>query len=181
MTVSEIMREVEKHPARHCVLTGGEPMVAKDIHALAAALRKAGKHITIETAGTVPPGGIACDLASLSPKLKNSAPGERATKAWQERHEKLRLQPGVIREWMGKYPFQLKFVVMSEADIVEIQSLLSEIGSAIPPEKVLLMSEGVTTEALRAREPTVLEICKKHGYRYCDRLHIALFGQTRGT
>ena len=36
---------------------------------LAADLRAAGKHITIETAGTVPPSGIDCDLASLSPKL----------------------------------------------------------------------------------------------------------------
>ena len=51
-----------------------EPLVAKDIHALAKELKALGYHITIETAATVKPEGIACDLASLSPKLLNSAP-----------------------------------------------------------------------------------------------------------
>src|SRR5580700_4281475 len=50
-SVEEIVEEVGKYPARHVVLTGGEPMVAKGIHTLAAALREKGKHITIETAG----------------------------------------------------------------------------------------------------------------------------------
>src|ERR1700691_2993689 len=31
MSVAEILRRVEEFPARHVVLTGGEPMVAKDI------------------------------------------------------------------------------------------------------------------------------------------------------
>src|SRR6266481_5026691 len=74
MSLAAILAEVDSHPAQHCVLTGGEPMIAKDIHELAAALRGRGKHITIETAATVPPDDIACDLASLSPKLSNSAP-----------------------------------------------------------------------------------------------------------
>ena len=54
-----------------------EPMIAPGIHELAAALKKAGYHLTIETAATVAPDGIACDLASLSPKLRNSAPDAR--------------------------------------------------------------------------------------------------------
>jgi 7-carboxy-7-deazaguanine synthase len=49
-------------------------MVARGIHSLAEQLRALGKHITIETAGTIPPAGIACDLASISPKLANSTP-----------------------------------------------------------------------------------------------------------
>ena len=74
MSIDRILAEVEKHPAAHVVLTGGEPMVARGIHELAASLRRLGKHITIETAGTVAPGGIACDLASISPKLAYSTP-----------------------------------------------------------------------------------------------------------
>ena len=42
--------------------------------ALAAAVKASGRHLTIETAATIEPAGIACDLASLSPKLLNSAP-----------------------------------------------------------------------------------------------------------
>jgi 7-carboxy-7-deazaguanine synthase len=180
-SLGEIMGEVEKFPARHVVLTGGEPMAAKGIRELAAALREKGKHITIETAATIAPGGIACDLASLSPKLRNSAPDAELFGAWRERHEKLRRQPEVVREWIENYPFQLKFVVAGAGDIKEIQLLLREWGGKIPPEKVLLMPEGTTIEALRAREPALVELCRHHGYRYCHRLQIELFGNTRGT
>src|SRR5438067_9132328 len=56
MSVDAILDRVLGYPAaRHCVLTGGEPMLAKGIHELAAKLRELGKHITIETAGTLPP------------------------------------------------------------------------------------------------------------------------------
>ncbi len=181
MSVAEILAEVERYPARHIVLTGGEPMVAKDMPALAVALRERGKHITIETAATVLPEGIACDLASLSPKLKNSAPDAGLFPAERARHEKLRWRPEVVRAWVENYNFQLKFVVAGEGDIAEIQLLLRELGGKIPPEKVLLMPEGITIEALRAREPMLVAMCKRHGYRYCHRLHIELFGHTRGT
>jgi 7-carboxy-7-deazaguanine synthase len=181
MSVADIVCAVEKFPAWHVVLTGGEPMIAKDIHALAGALREQRKHITIETAATIAPGGIACDLASLSPKLKNSAPDDRLSAARREKHEKLRQQPEIVRAWIESYPFQLKFVVASAADVEEIQLLLRAVGGNIPPEKILLMPEGVTTEALRSREKMLVELCKKNGYRYCPRLHIELFGNTRGT
>ena len=44
MSVDQILEEVKKHPARHCVLTGGEPMITRGIHELAQALRHAGYH-----------------------------------------------------------------------------------------------------------------------------------------
>src|SRR5262249_44631393 len=74
-TVDRIFEEVRSHPARHVVVTGGEPMIAPEIVALTQRLRDAGLHITIETAGTVfrP---VACDLMSISPKLANSTPGD---------------------------------------------------------------------------------------------------------
>lgn len=181
MAIAEIVAEVEKHPTKHVVLTGGEPMIAKGIRELAAELKKLGKHITIETAATIAPEGIACDLASLSPKLKNSTPDVKLFGAWGGKHEKLRWQPNVVREWVAKYPFQLKFVVAKEADVAEIQKMLGELGEAISAEKILLMPEGVTIEALRAREPWLKAICLVHGYRYCHRLQIELFGNKRGT
>ena len=181
MSLSEILAKVDPYPARHCVLTGGEPMVAKGIHNLAEALRQRGKHITIETAATISPEGIACDLASLSPKLSNSAPDGRLPDTWSQRHEQLRRQPEVIQQWVDSYPYQLKFVVTSAADIEEIQSLLRDLNRNIPASKILLMPEGTSSEAIRGRDETLLEICKRYGYRYCNRLHIELFGHTRGT
>src|SRR5581483_9867014 len=52
LTLSQILAEAAAHPARHVVITGGEPMIAPEIIALTGSLRARGLHITIETAGT---------------------------------------------------------------------------------------------------------------------------------
>jgi len=67
MPLDDILGKVKEHPSNHCVMTGGEPMIAKEIGDLCEKLRKMGKHLTIETAGTISPENIACDLASISP------------------------------------------------------------------------------------------------------------------
>jgi 7-carboxy-7-deazaguanine synthase len=182
MTVESVLERVIAYSCTHVVLTGGEPMIAKGIHDLATRLKTAGKHITIETAGTIAPDAIACDLASLSPKLGNSTPSvELAGAAWVERHEKNRLQPETLRQWVDSYPFQLKFVVSEMSQLVEIKKLLVSLDRPIPPCKALLMPEGVTLEALGSRRDWLVDACKEHGFRFCQRLHIDLFGNTRGT
>ncbi|HTL68619.1 MAG TPA: 7-carboxy-7-deazaguanine synthase QueE [Lacunisphaera sp.] len=181
MTVDEILAAAAAFPSRHVVLTGGEPMIAPEIHELAARLRGAGYHITIETAATVPPRGIACDLASLSPKLAHSAPDGRLDDGWRRRHEKLRWQPGVVAQWLAQPDYQLKFVVSAAGDVDEIERMLQETGGAVPRAKVLLMPEGVTVEDLRARAGWLAELCRERGYRYAPRLHIELYGHRRGT
>jgi len=99
-TEAQILAAIESHPvARHVVLTGGEPMIAKDVGALARAIKETGRHLTIETAATVAPSGIACDLASLSPKLLNSAPDPVEHAAWRKKHEATRWQPEIVRAW----------------------------------------------------------------------------------
>ena len=49
-------------------------MIAKDIREVASGLRDLGYHITIETAATVPPEGIACDLACLPEECAHALP-----------------------------------------------------------------------------------------------------------
>lgn len=181
IALDTVVKQVLNHSSRHVVLTGGEPMMARDIHRLADRLREAGRHITIETAATIEPGGIACDLASLSPKLANSQPDQRASTEWRRRHESLRLQPDIIRQWVDHYPYQLKFVVTAESDLTEIEDLIRQIDRPIPAANILLMPEGVDTQTLKAREGWLAEVCLKRGYRYCPRLHIALYGNVRGT
>ena len=181
MTVEEILAVVQSYPARHVVLTGGEPMLAKDIRALAAELKKLGYHITIETAATLAPDDIACDLASLSPKLKNSTPDSRLDETWRKKHEALRWQPAVVRQWLTHYCYQLKFVVSQTEDVIEIETMLGQLALEIPRAKILLMPEGVTVEALRARAGWLGELCKQRGYRYASRLHVELYGNKRGT
>jgi len=181
MSVAEIVATVRSHAAaRHVVLTGGEPMLAKELPALASALKREGYHLTIETAATITPDGIACDLASLSPKLSNSTPDARIDGTWRHKHEQTRWQPEVVRTWIETYDFQLKFVVANETDIAEIEAMLSAL-PPVPPHRVLLMPEGTDMEKLRSRAAWLPELCKARGYRYAHRLHVELFGNIRGT
>jgi 7-carboxy-7-deazaguanine synthase len=180
MSIEEILKKISRWDCNHIVLTGGEPMIAPALPDLAETLKKQGKHITIETAGTIVPNGIPCDLASLSPKLSNSTPSLERDPAWAKKHEATRLQPEVISEWIIKYPFQLKFVVSSENDLAEIKSLLLKLPK-ISADRVLLMPEGVDTQTLASRSSWLVDICKREGFRFCPRLHIDLFGHKRGT
>lgn len=182
LTVEQLLAELEEHPlTRHVVLTGGEPMIAKDVRILAAALRATGRHLTIETAATVAPDGIGCDLASLSPKLLNSAPDPLAHASWRKRHEATRWQPEVVRAWIDAYPFQFKFVVARPEDVEELEHMLAALRRDIPRHQVLLMPEATTLERMRERSAWLGEVCKARGYRYAHRLHIELYGHRRGT
>jgi 7-carboxy-7-deazaguanine synthase len=180
--VEQIVAEVQSHSAaRHVVLTGGEPMIAKEIRALANELKMLGYHVTIETAATVAPDGIACDLASLSPKLLNSAPDAVEHATWRKKHEATRWQPDVVRAWIDAYPYQFKFVIARPEDVEELEHMLAALKRDIPRHKVLLMPEAISLEKMRDRAAWLGELCKERGYRYAHRLHIELYGNKRGT
>lgn len=183
MSVDEIVYEVKKYTtARHVVLTGGEPMIAPGIHDLSSALKGAGYHITIETAGTISPSGIDCDLASLSPKLSNSTPVPGSIDAvWIERHNETRHQPEVLSEWITRYNYQFKFVIGAEADLSETLAIMRLGFPDVPHWKVQLMPEGIDSTSIAKHRSMLIDFCKESGYRFCDRLHIHLFGNTRGT
>lgn len=179
MTVEEIVAACRLCDSRHAVITGGEPMIAPDISDLAAALKSDGFHITIETAATVF-ADVACDLASLSPKLANSTPHDREGGRFADIHERMRINVPVIQQWIDRYEYQLKFVIERESDLAEIDALLMQL-RGVRPENVMLMPEGVDAKALRARGPAVAEMCVRRGFRFCPRLHIELYGNVRGT
>ena len=174
LELDQILDEVAAHPARHVVVTGGEPMIAPDIVALTGRLRARGMHITIETAGTVF-APVACDLMSISPKLANSTPDDAR---WGRQHERLRIQPGVLAELMARYEYQLKFVIARPGDLDEVRSLVGSLGAE--RERVILMAEGTEVEQLRERGLWLAEICKQEGYRFSPRLHVDLWGARRG-
>lgn len=168
---------------RHAVVTGGEPMVFAGVAGLCAGLRAAGMHVTIETAGTVRR-AVACDLMSLSPKLANSTPEEGDPRdpggVWRARHEARRLDLGALRGLLEDHPErQLKFVVASPADLPEIEGLVGSLGGVAPGE-VLLMPEGVAAAPAGAHE-WIVRACVERGWRFCPRVHIAVFGNRRGT
>jgi 7-carboxy-7-deazaguanine synthase len=179
LSVAEVLDRLSVYPTKHVVVTGGEPMLLPEIADLCSGLRGRGYHITIETAATVfrP---VECDLASLSPKLSNSTPWQREGGRWAARHDRLRLRPDVIRAFMERGDYQLKFVIDRLPDVDEVFALLAELPGA-DRDRVLLMPQGVTRAELTERGPWLADVCKEHGFRYCPRLHIELYGNRRGT
>ena len=182
MAVAEIVEKVCAFDCRHVVLTGGEPMMFPELPELGAELRRRGMHITVESAGTLWQ-NMDMDLASISPKLANSTPWDREGGRFAKAHEARRINLKVLQQFAHSphcLDRQWKFVVQDPADLGAIQSLLQTIGIT-DPASVLLMPEGVTAEVLATRSPWLADLCKQQGYRFCPRLQIALYGNTRGT
>lgn len=178
-SVKRILMEAHRYPARHVVITGGEPLLAPQIEELTAELKRDGAHITVETAATIfKP--VRCDLVSLSPKLANSTPWKRARGKFAGMHEERRLNLDVIEKYLAAYDYQLKFVVERRADFPEIRSLLGKL-KRVDPDRVLVMAQGKTKQALRLKHRWIAPLCKEYGYGFTPRLHIELFGNRRGT
>jgi 7-carboxy-7-deazaguanine synthase len=176
-SIEEIAGEVRRFKARHVVVTGGEPMIAEGMVELTQRLKELALHITVETAGTVHK-DVACDLMSISPKLVNSTPRDRDGGRWAAQHDRLRYQPDVLRKLTRQFEYQLKFVVTSPEDLVEIEAILEEIHA--DRERVVLMAEGTDAGTIRERALWIAEICKAEGFRYSPRLHIDVWGNRRG-
>lgn len=152
------------------VVTGGEPLLQGAALARLLALLP-GMHVEIETNGTVAPHPELDPLVhqfNVSPKLSHS--GNAAD---------LALIPERLAAWAANPRAWFKFVVASPEDLAEVRALAATY--AIDPAHLFVMPEGtrpaVLTERLRWLAPLVLA----EGWRLTDRLHIHLYGDTRGT
>lgn len=177
-TVDELVAAVPP-AARHVVVTGGEPLLWGNLGMLTERLRGQGLHVTIETAGTLFQ-SVACDLMSISPKLANSDPGPDRPPAVRADHRRRRLDVAVLRRLLATYQCQLKFVIGEPADVDEVEELLRDL-PPLAPTAVLLMPLGVVRAEIDVRAGWLAELCKARGYRYTPRLHIDLYGDSRGT
>jgi len=173
--VADLLSQALASGVRHVVVTGGEPLLQREIGALTRGLHEARLHVTVETAGTVDP-EFHCDLLSVSPKTANSDPPGSI----HDRHRRLRGDRGPLRRLLRRFPdHQLKFVVDDADDLPEVLQLVESIGGA-DPARVLLMAQGRTAEEVALRAPAVSALCLEHGFRYTPRLHLDLFGGGRG-
>ncbi len=173
--VADLVGEAHRSGVRHVVVTGGEPLLQREIGVLTRALAGEGFHITVETAGTIAP-DFVCDLLSVSPKTANSDPEGR----WRERHRRLRSDVGPLRTLIERFPeSQLKFVVGERGDLCDIRQLLEKLPT-VDAGRVLLMPEGRTPAEVARTAAIVAALCLEHGFRYTPRLHLDLFGGRRG-
>jgi 7-carboxy-7-deazaguanine synthase len=170
LTVLETARRIDRLEPRRLVITGGEPLLqAGPLAELAALLPE--HTIEVETNGTVePPARLDAyiDQYNVSPKLSHS--GNPAT---------LALPPVRLSQWAQEPRAFFKFVISERSDLAEVLELQSTY--RIPAERIFLMPEGTDSETLRHRAEWLEPLCSKHGFWLSDRLHIHLYGDTRGT
>jgi 7-carboxy-7-deazaguanine synthase len=176
-SVDSLIEETTTFNCEHVVITGGEPMLVKDVAVLATRLKDDGKHITIETAGTIDL-NVPADLMSISPKRANSTPNSEM--GWAERHDARRHRPDVINRLTTDYDYQLKFVVDRPEDIEDVAEYLEEFPH-IDPGKVYLMPQAIDREPHAEKCGWLGEAATARGWQLCRRLHIELFGNKRGT
>jgi len=101
MSREEILREVERHPCRFVLLTGGEPLLQEDLGELARELLARGWEVAVETHGQLPLDGLPREVVRIA-DVKTPGSGEPATDlGWLRR-----LEPHD----------EVKFVVTSEED-----------------------------------------------------------------
>lgn len=155
---------------KRLVITGGEPLLQ------ASALAEMLEHlpdisVEIETNGTVAAPArldIRVDQYNVSPKLSHS--GNAAEMA-------------LIAERLDAYAADprafFKFVIAAPEDVAEVLELKRRY--RIKPALIFLMAEGTTSVVQRERQAWLSALCLEHGFRMSDRLHIHLYGDTRGT
>ena len=182
---------IEFKNCQHVVITGGEPMLQlKELKELMHLLFR--YTITIETNGTIFDDSIRPNLWSISPKTSNSysdepikvivdnpdGSGYIATVDTKTVFEKNNTYDNLKYFVRSGIPYQMKFVVSSENDFKEIQRISLDAG--VPKPMIYLMPEGKTVDNQRDKSLELVDLCKKHGYNFCTRLHIWLWGDKRG-
>jgi len=152
-------------------LTGGEPLLHEDLETVIRVVRRPSLHVEIETNGTVavhPALDPLVEQFNVSPKLAHS--GNDAT---------LALVPERLEAWAAEPRAWFKFVVATPADLAEIVALQTRYG--IAADHLFVMPEGTASSILRERSRWLAEEALERGWRFTDRLHIHLYGDTRGT
>lgn len=153
------------------VITGGEPLLQQsELVPLVTSLKSCGMRFEVETNGTIAPvPELARDIDqwNVSPKLANSGnPSER------------REEPSVLKAFQALPNAYFKFVVAAPGDVDEVCGFRDRHG--LSNQRIILMPEGQTAEALSSRSGWVSEACIREGFRFSTRLHILLWGDERG-
>lgn len=170
LEVADVAERIGALHQNRLVITGGEPLLqAGPLAELLELLPD--MSVEVETNGTTkaPPRlDIRIDQYNVSPKLGHSGNAPELALI-EERLDAYALDPRAF----------FKFVIADPMDIDEVISLQQH--HAVPSNRIFLMPEGTDSATLRGRMDWLVPLCLDHGWRLSDRLHIHLFGDTRGT
>jgi 7-cyano-7-deazaguanosine (preQ0) biosynthesis protein QueE len=169
MTVDEVASRVCSMGAPLLVVTGGEPLLQqRRLPRLLEVARRAGMSVEIETAGTIAPSmalTALVDRFNVSPKLASS--GNRPELAL--RHDAL-----AAFEATGKAAF--KFVVTDVAELDEVAAIVERDRLS----DIWVMPEGTDADTVVRRHRALADAVIKRGWQMTTRLHVLIWGDTRG-
>jgi organic radical activating enzyme len=171
LSEDETARRIAALGQPRLVVTGGEPLLQAAALARMLALLPEGIAVEVETNGTVAPPPALDALVhqyNVSPKLAHSG-----------NPQELALVPERLAHWASEPRACFKFVISEPADVAEALALAE--AHAIPRERVWLMAEGTDSATLHRRERWLAQLCLRHRLTLSKRLHIELYGDTRGT
>ena len=155
------------------VITGGEPLLQEKafLEMIGHIRAKHPQHqFEVETNGTRIPSPEfheAVDQFNVSPKLANAGMPESLIR-----------NSAALGFFAHSSKAWFKFVVAAPADMREIETLC--LAHGISRQRILLMPEGRVSAELDRSSTWLADVCRDGGYRFCDRLHIRIWGDKRG-
>jgi len=155
----------------HIIITGGEPLLQQTALIDWLSTFKHQPFIEVETNGTIIPQpklSRYINQWNVSPKLSNS--GESMSR---------RLKHDALQWFLMNDRSIFKFVISSDKDIEEIRTLCSII-NAWPIRKKYLMPAADSKIKLETIYPSIIDICKTHGFSLSQRFHLSIWDQTTG-
>lgn len=159
------------HPTNLVVVTGGEPLLQQDLLLpVVTALAGAGRRVEVETNATVAPVPAFVEQVAafnVSPKLVGFASSADADR---------RINPTALSVLVASGRAVFKFVAASVGDLDEIADLQARFGL----DPVWVMPEGTSGDVVLARLRELAEEVLPRGWHLTSRLHVLLWGDTRG-
>lgn len=157
-----LLSNIRKQYVGHVVIAGGEPVSHPDIAELCAGLREIEHHVTVETPGSAFH-NLQCDLLSITPKLRTSAPPKKS-KTKGGKPEEPRYDIDAMRQLIQANGYQLKFLVRDRAEMEEVKQIVDEIQA--DRTRVLLVPAASKPKDLREQSEWIVEACKFFNFRY---------------
>jgi 7-carboxy-7-deazaguanine synthase len=170
MTIPEIQEQISGFDTKHCVITGGEPLMQQmKLIPLLSNLKSKDYFVEVETNGTIIPSDMIdrfVDRWNVSPKLQNSSISK------QRREVK-----SCLEYFARNSKAYIKFVICKHSDIAEVKTLIGKY--KMKSQRIILMPEGNSAADIMKNSKWLAEICLENGYRLSVRLHTLIWSGIR--
>lgn len=196
-SATDVIKMLNNNPqVQDIVITGGEPLInQKQLVNFVSSIRREcniDHTLTIETNGTFVPCEELIqmvDLWSVSPKLRSSEPNEEDCKMYNiptkaaELHRNTRINIEALAKIVEEgHDCQLKFVYSCRECEEEIQSLIDMVQEKVSfnvSDYVMIMPEGITTDAILGKSNECVDVCIRNGWTFSSRMHILIWGNVK--